>query len=1350
MRRNLAVKVLIGAMLVYLTASCGGGGGAVLAGLPAPTGVVVTIGNGQLTLTWNAVTGATTYHIYWRTTPGVTKQNGTKLSNVASPFVHAGLANGTPYYYVVTAANAGGESSESSEVNATPRTALNPTIDTQLNGGNYIYSSVNIPVGVTVTLLGDTVFNVTGDLNIAGNLIADCFGIQLLTQGNITITGSVNNKCSGDDTDAGNLLIQTQGGIVHLGDIPNDITTQINTSGNFKVTDAPDLQDWEFDVLPFQRSATPLPPVCSARSSPIWSSALPGFPAEVRFFGEAADPDGGPVSYQWDFGNGGASTEKRPGQIYFSDGIYNVTMTATDDDGQTCGATLRLVLDEGGTNNRASPGVWAEPAILVVEAGQEAPFSSSAVDPQGQDLSYNWDFGDGSTSAEVNPAHTYVSAGRYPVTLSVTDSDGNTSSAASFVYAYISPASQSFLPSDAQSVCDNPPGDFHMIKMGFDGGGKAGPGRDGSRASFQYFRGFTVVKGGTFKTQDGGDGEDKTGVGSVAGGSGGHGGDLEFIVGDSLWVCATTSGGSGSSEPLFATGDGGEGGNATATQPAPGDAGARGGPGGRAGKFRMEAAFLHFYSPFPGGVSVLLQPGNGGNGGYASASGGDGADGCPAGQKGAMSSAQGGDGGKVEVLIRSVGETFPQYILLKGGKGGKGGSALSLGGKGGDANCPGTATGGSGGYTSGHGGRGGDAILLQDATGITNFEPGQSNMEGGDGGNVGTTGFSSYIGAIPGHGGNAIATASGPCQSANALGGKPGNVTAQGGDGGKGSVKSGKGGDAIAWGGRGGHAAATGGDCTACGNGGYADSVAGDAGFSAAYYGKPGDSGGPNAYAEAIGRSGGNGTAIGGRGGDCPTCPGGKGGDGGNASAKSGTGGNAYGNGSRTGGDPGNATATGGRGGNGANCCLKFNPLQGGDGGTGGSGTSEAGRQGDPPAASYGANKEKGGDGGTGGDGQPPGGPGNPGPGTGTPVDIPDGNPGDPGNVCPIPPPTLLFHRNQGLILYDITQQIETTIQPQAYFERGYCFSSDGARILASKWRNTSWDLVWMTLDGSDTVVAGDPNVDEIEPRCPRDNDGTRFFYISETRTRDPLQTLLASDIYRLDHNPVADTWQSTNLTNDADLQHYTFDVKPDGTEVAYTLYSPNATPSPCPSFQMAFDGTNKRAIPYALPGDVFMNGCPAPMHLSWSRDGTLIHIGDSGSRWVGDPPIQETYFVSVIAAGGTSWTVVANPSDPQWPQFAPPWNDRTFTAKPGGGIIFSNFACESNPPRLGVFTVTGAGWQALRNDLCGYEYDYSADGALVAFTPYPSPSGGIWLMASDGTNRGLISADGERPIFSP
>ena len=88
----------------------------------APTGVQATAGDTQATVSWTAVNGATSYNIYYGTAAGVTIANGTKSPNATSPQTITGLLDGTPYYLVVTAVNAGGESAVSTEVTVTPIT----------------------------------------------------------------------------------------------------------------------------------------------------------------------------------------------------------------------------------------------------------------------------------------------------------------------------------------------------------------------------------------------------------------------------------------------------------------------------------------------------------------------------------------------------------------------------------------------------------------------------------------------------------------------------------------------------------------------------------------------------------------------------------------------------------------------------------------------------------------------------------------------------------------------------------------------------------------------------------------------------------------------------------------------------------------------------------------------------------------------------------------------------------------------------------------------------------------------------------------------------------------------------
>ncbi|HEY4817365.1 MAG TPA: galactose oxidase-like domain-containing protein [Candidatus Acidoferrum sp.] len=63
--------------------------------------------------------------------------------------------------------------------------------------------------------------------------------------------------------------------------------------------------------------------------------------------------------------------------------------------------------------------------------------SSGSRDPDGSIATYSWDFGDGQTSTQSNPTHTYISTGTYAAKLSLTDNSGSTGSVALFITATV-------------------------------------------------------------------------------------------------------------------------------------------------------------------------------------------------------------------------------------------------------------------------------------------------------------------------------------------------------------------------------------------------------------------------------------------------------------------------------------------------------------------------------------------------------------------------------------------------------------------------------------------------------------------------------------------------------------------------------------------------------------------------------------------------------------------------------------------------------------------------------------------------------------------------------------------------
>jgi len=138
------------------------------------------------------------------------------------------------------------------------------------------------------------------------------------------------------------------------------------------------------------------------------------------FTDQSSDPDGSIASWAWDFGDGETSTERNPSHHFDQPGTYNVRLTASDDDGATDAASHQVA-------PTAPPANDPPHAEFIVSCEElTCRFTDQSTDADGTIASRGWDFGDGATSTERNPSHTYAAAGQYTVTLRVTDDDGAT------------------------------------------------------------------------------------------------------------------------------------------------------------------------------------------------------------------------------------------------------------------------------------------------------------------------------------------------------------------------------------------------------------------------------------------------------------------------------------------------------------------------------------------------------------------------------------------------------------------------------------------------------------------------------------------------------------------------------------------------------------------------------------------------------------------------------------------------------------------------------------------------------------------------------------------------------------
>ena len=143
----------------------------------------------------------------------------------------------------------------------------------------------------------------------------------------------------------------------------------------------------------------------SASFSTSETKTKPG--SSIQFTDEST---GDVDSWSWDFGDGNTSTKENPSHTYAEKGDYTVSLTVSNMAGSDTDTLAIVVLEPPKANFSAS-----ETKAKVNSSIQFTDESTGDID------SWSWDFGDGDTSTEENPSHTYRDGGTYTVSLKVSN-----------------------------------------------------------------------------------------------------------------------------------------------------------------------------------------------------------------------------------------------------------------------------------------------------------------------------------------------------------------------------------------------------------------------------------------------------------------------------------------------------------------------------------------------------------------------------------------------------------------------------------------------------------------------------------------------------------------------------------------------------------------------------------------------------------------------------------------------------------------------------------------------------------------------------------------------------------------
>ena len=159
---------------------------------------------------------------------------------------------------------------------------------------------------------------------------------------------------------------------------------------------------------------------------------------------------GNPTSFKWVLGNGTISTLQNPTTLYTNPGQYSVKLIIQNSFGIDSITKETLIT------------VFSNPTVIFSASSVNncintvINYTDSSLAGSGNISSRLWDFGDGTSSNNINPSHSYSSSGNFNISLRITNSNGCTQSLTKTNYISILPKPIANFSNQPITSCMNP------------------------------------------------------------------------------------------------------------------------------------------------------------------------------------------------------------------------------------------------------------------------------------------------------------------------------------------------------------------------------------------------------------------------------------------------------------------------------------------------------------------------------------------------------------------------------------------------------------------------------------------------------------------------------------------------------------------------------------------------------------------------------------------------------------------------------------------------------------------------------------------------------------------------------